>query len=308
KKKAMTRVTKKITVITLYLFPSAEQNEIIEIMSDTVKEEIVREIGDSWYTVKVDGMRDPTGCENISIVIRFLAENYDIKERLLTIATTDTFDALLLTNTVIAEIMKAGLSTFKVLSQCYDGASLMSGRHGGVQKLMQEKLEQEIPYIHCFNHQLHLVIVHAMSSERGVEEFFNVCDSLYKFIRKPTVAVHYKGEKLKGLLEQRWTGHYGTVSVITKSFDSIFELLTEVENTRAHGTDVRIEATGLLKEISAPHFKFIAHMVHKILQLLDAANKMLQAEQTDLLSAVKVIQSASECISKLRSESDFNEL
>nr|XP_014352814.1 PREDICTED: uncharacterized protein LOC106706406 [Latimeria chalumnae] len=35
---------------------------------------------------------------------------------------------------------------------------------------------------------------------------------------------------------------------------------------------------------------------------------MLQAEQTDLLSAVKVIQSTSECISKLRSKSDFNEL
>uniref|UniRef100_H2ZUD4 TTF-type domain-containing protein n=1 Tax=Latimeria chalumnae TaxID=7897 RepID=H2ZUD4_LATCH len=159
------------------------QNEIIEIMSDTVKEEIVREIGNSWYTVKVDGTRDPTGCGNISIVIRFLAENYDIKERLLTRATTDAFDALSLTNTVIAEITKAGISTSKMLSQCYDGASLMSGRHGGVQKLMQEKLEREIPYIHCFNHQLHLVIVHAMSSERGVEEFFNVCDSLYKFIR-----------------------------------------------------------------------------------------------------------------------------
>nr|XP_014352815.1 PREDICTED: zinc finger MYM-type protein 6-like [Latimeria chalumnae] len=196
-----------------------------------VKDEIVREIGDSWYTVKVDGTRDPTGCENISIVIRFLAENYDVKERLLTIATTDAFDALSLTNTVIAEITKAGLSTSKMLSQCYDGASLMSGRHRGVQKLMQKKLEREIPYIHCFNHQLHLVIVHAMSSKRGVEEFFNVYDSLYKFIRKPTVAVHYKGEKLKRLLEQRWTGHYGTVSVIIKSFDSIFELLTEVENT-----------------------------------------------------------------------------
>ncbi|MGH0178978.1 UNVERIFIED_CONTAM: hypothetical protein FKN15_000382 [Acipenser sinensis] len=35
------------------------QNEIIKIMCETVEEEIVRELGDSWYRVK-------TGCENIS--------------------------------------------------------------------------------------------------------------------------------------------------------------------------------------------------------------------------------------------------
>lgn len=41
------------------------QNKIIEIMSETVKEKIVCEIGHSWYTVKT---QDPTGCENISII------------------------------------------------------------------------------------------------------------------------------------------------------------------------------------------------------------------------------------------------
>ncbi|KAJ4945666.1 hypothetical protein JOQ06_023347 [Pogonophryne albipinna] len=56
-------------------------------MSKVVTEHIVEEIGDSFYTVKMDGTRDPTGCENISIVLRFVDENYVIKERLLTIAT-----------------------------------------------------------------------------------------------------------------------------------------------------------------------------------------------------------------------------
>lgn len=41
------------------------QNELIVLMSQQVTEYIVEEIGDSFYTVKMDGTRDPTGCENL---------------------------------------------------------------------------------------------------------------------------------------------------------------------------------------------------------------------------------------------------
>ena len=32
---------------------------------------VKQEIGNSWYTIKVDSTKDPTGVENISIIIRF---------------------------------------------------------------------------------------------------------------------------------------------------------------------------------------------------------------------------------------------
>ena len=71
-----------------------------------------------------------------------------------------------------------------------------------MQKLIQNKYNREVPYIHFFNHQLHLVIVHAISSQSEVGDVFNMCNSLYKFLKKPTVVAQYKGEKLKRLLEQ----------------------------------------------------------------------------------------------------------
>lgn len=177
------------------------QNELIKIMSDILTEEIVHEVSDSWFTIKVDGTRDPTGCENISIVIRFVAEDLEVRERLLTIATADVGDAKTLANTIITELRRVGLSTSKILSQVYDGASVMSGKHGGVQKILQDRLAREIPYVHCFNHQLHLVVINAMSSKGTIKGFFGVCGSLYKVIKKPTVAVHYKGDTLKRLLD-----------------------------------------------------------------------------------------------------------
>ena len=106
-------------------------------------------------------------------------------------ATSKECDALSLNNLVLSELTNIGLSTKKILSQCYDGAGVMSGKHGGMQKVVQDKLNQEALCVHCFNHRLHLVIVHAMSSEGALDYFLNVCNSLYKFLRKPTVAAQY---------------------------------------------------------------------------------------------------------------------
>ncbi|KAL7404136.1 hypothetical protein ABVT39_010269 [Epinephelus coioides] len=281
------------------------QNEMIVLMSEIVTNEIVTEIGDSYYTLIVDGTKDPTGFENVSIVLRYLDMDNEMRERLLVMATAEHYDASSLTNLVLSELRTAGLSTDKILSQCYDGASVMSGKRGGVQKILQEKVNREVPYVHCFTHQLHLVIVHAMSAERALQAFFDVCDMLYRFLRKPTVAAAYTGECLKRLLDQRWTGHLAIVSVIVKSYDAIVQFLADIDSSGHHLMEMKIEAAGLLKAIKDMHFRFTAVMVHRILSLLDPPNKVLQDKKTDLYTGVKVVRSALECVEKLQSDLEF---
>ena len=41
------------------------QNELIAAMSSVVTEGIKNEIGNFWYTIKVDGTKDPTGAKHI---------------------------------------------------------------------------------------------------------------------------------------------------------------------------------------------------------------------------------------------------
>ena len=67
----------ELTRITKTISPQI-QNEIVEIMSKLVTEEIVRQVGDSWYSIKVGGKWDPLGQENIYVVARFVAENYGV--------------------------------------------------------------------------------------------------------------------------------------------------------------------------------------------------------------------------------------
>ena len=64
-------------------------------------------------------------------------------------------DALSLTNVIIKTLEIAGIDPMKILSQCYDGASCMSGDKG-VQRILHEKLGKLIPYIYCFKPQASL--------------------------------------------------------------------------------------------------------------------------------------------------------
>jgi hypothetical protein len=103
-------------------------NDIIQIMTDLVTQTIVDEVGDAKFTIKVDGARDPTGRENISIVIRYVNdESGEIKERLLCLATSEKFGASDLADVIFEQIQSRGLDVKNILSQCYDGAAVMSG-------------------------------------------------------------------------------------------------------------------------------------------------------------------------------------
>jgi hypothetical protein len=151
------------------------------------------------------------------------------------------------------------------------------------------------------------VIVHALSSEDAFRDFFDVCNLLYKFLSKPTVAAQYKGPTLKRLLEQRWAGNLDTVSVILKSHTTLVEFLVDIRKPRINA-EVKMEASGLFESITEPSFLFLANVTHKVLGLMEPPNRMLQAERTDLLTAVQLINSASDCLRLLRSEEEFKKI
>ena len=79
-------------------------------------------------------------------------------ESLIGLPLTENFDADAITSVLLDCINSCGIDPKKMISLCYDGAAVMSGRYGKVQTKIQEALNKRIPYVHCFNHQLHLVL------------------------------------------------------------------------------------------------------------------------------------------------------
>lgn len=184
------------------------QNQIVEAAAFCLRREIATEINAApFFTVMVDGYRDKNGAEVLSIAFRYVSK-FTVKETLLDFICIDNLNAKAIAAAILGTMDKFGLDKTKLISQCYDGAAVMSGKKGGVQKIIADKLERRIPFIHCFNHRLHLVIIDAVSSIQIVKEFFDYIRAIHNFFSLFHVKKEYEGTSISRLLPTRWSGHY----------------------------------------------------------------------------------------------------
>ena len=81
-----------------------------------------------------------------------------IHEYFLTFVEASTLDAKSLTQYIVNTLTKHQLDLTCIVSQGYDGASVMSGHCSGVQTRLKEFAPHAV-YIHCHAHILNLVLV-----------------------------------------------------------------------------------------------------------------------------------------------------
>jgi len=209
----------------------------------------------------------------MSICLRFVIEGKPV-EYLLSNVKLNAVPARSITAKIIKELRERSVEPAHTLSQCYDGAAVMSGCVGGVQMLLSDELKRTPPYVHSFNHRLPLIVMHSMNRISQETEFFNMCKQLYVFFRRQFLSSSYQGHKLKRVFEQRWTGHL-LANVVMENRSEILASLHEAINA---WFDFSVEAAGLRVHVSKPDFPVISVVVVKVLTILQPANAMLQAK------------------------------
>jgi hypothetical protein len=137
----------------------------------------------------------------------------------------------------------------KLLGQGYDGASNMRGEFNGLQKLIHDENPYAF-YIHCFAHQLQLVVIAISKCCSSLEDFFNyvtlIVSSTSASCKRKDLLLHKhrlnllskleSGEILLGRGKQqatslvrpretRWGSHYKTLLRIESMWDSVIEVL-----------------------------------------------------------------------------------
>lgn len=176
----------------LYTSPQI-QNEIIHLVAVTLREKVVSEMKQStFWTLMADGTRDRNGNEILSIAVRYVRDGHPL-ERLLVFEKVEDITAKGLVEVIIEQIESCGLESKKLISQCHDGASVISGKNGGVQKLLQDHFGRTIPYVHCFNHRLHLVVVALVNDTRSCTQFFDQVKLVHNFFSRFKVRRIYEG-------------------------------------------------------------------------------------------------------------------
>ena len=157
-----------------YLSPQI-QNEMIEVISGLVMENLLDEIKDArFYSIMADEVTSHSQ-EQLALCFRFVDSQSNIREEFLAFIKLSVITGKAIAKAIIDWIKENGLVIENCRGQCYDGASNMSSENVGVQARIKQ-LSPRAPYCHCNSHKLSLCICGAC----GIPEIRDVVSTLSK--------------------------------------------------------------------------------------------------------------------------------
>lgn len=286
------------------------QNQIIDILAKELRQSIIDEIRKAdvnWFTILFDGTKDKNRNECISIAARFISNGTPL-EVLLFFETSANLDAGAFTELLLESLQTYGLDAKNIISQCYDGAAVMNGYKTGVAQRLQENLKKPIPYVHCFNHRLHLIVIDTIKQISSAKEFFDQLQLIYVVFNKPEIRKLYEGKAVKSLLDTRWNGHKQASKAILENYTEIIATLQQVENDRKLGIDGDVIATciGILKVITQKCFVFFLVFINEFLSVISPADTAFQKREIGYHRAVPILEAVKSSIEEFRESKKFD--
>jgi len=246
-----------------------------------------------------------------------------VLERFLGLKHIEKCTSIALKEALVGMISSHKLSMSMIRGQGYDGASNMRGEFNGVQKLVRDQNPYAF-YVHCFAHQLQLVVVAVSTSTPAIADFFNYVPLIVNTVgascmRKDILlAKHHDSllEKLenceiatgRGLNQEsslarpggtRWGSHLKILLRILVMWEAILEVLEIVKKDSIKPTCTG-GAFGLISKMESFDFVFIMHLMIEILSTTDTLSRALQRKDQDIVEAMHSIMSVKETLQDMR--------
>lgn len=285
------------------------QNEILNCILDVCRDHISSEINQtSFVSVMADDTTDISEQTQMVIVFRYeLCQS--VYERFWGFFRPENQTADGLSKCLLNEINKIVKNdTSKLIAQTYDGANVMRGETGGV----QTKLKQIFPnahFVHCYAHQLNLVMKRATSAIRQVRIFFANLSGIPAFFSTSPLRLGILNKHLNAHIPRpsatRWNFNIRTVNSVYENKDNLIKCFEELQSTNT--TDKTIQAsTGMLQLLKNETFLFWLELFHQIMPHVDILYNQLQSRNIDPVKIQNALNTFYENISSIRNSSYCN--
>jgi len=300
---------------------SDSQNALIEAAARCVLSKIQKAIIESgMYAVISDCCTDMV-TDNLSVCVRYIDMDAGVvNERFLqfTELSSNELDAASVTEKIISVLQQGSrfqVPLQKCVAQSSDGASVMSGKENGVQKLLRDAVGNPCLFVHCYAHRLNLVLSVASTEVQCSKVFFDLLKKLIAFIngscirknifaklqlndpQKPSVLV------LPDLCYHKWNFRERAISVVHKRYSHVLETLDYIAQNGK--PDERSEAEGLLGQLKMSVNVCLLVLLSDLFTQLGSLSDVLQSEKCDLASALHLASAQTECLKMKRSDSHF---
>ncbi|RID52634.1 hypothetical protein BRARA_G00086 [Brassica rapa] len=288
--------------------------DIAHCFAEEVIKSIIEKIDHDVFGLLVDESADVSDKEQMAVVFRFVDKSGIVKERFISIIHVAETSSAYLKSAIDSLFSKLGLSIKKLRRQGYDGASNMKGEYNGLRSLILRE-NTSAYYVHCFAHQLQLVVVAVAKKHFEVGGFFDMISLLLNVVgasckRKYKIKEDHrkmieedildgKINTGKGLNQEvaiqrpgqtRWGSHYRTLLRLIELFSPIINVLKHIQNEGLEDSKRR-QAYGLLVYFQDFDFVFYLEMMVHLLGLTDSLSKALQQRDQDILNAMSLVKS-----------------
>ncbi|XP_063050679.1 zinc finger MYM-type protein 1-like [Engraulis encrasicolus] len=191
----------------------------------------------------------------------------------------------------------------KLICQAYDGASVMRGATGGVQKRIKEDYPNA-HYIHCYAHQLNLIMEQATSHISKVRNFFSDLGGFASFFsrspKRTSVLDEMVSRRLPTSSKVRWNFHSRAVNTVFEHREDLIKCFHAIRDSGDFDEITVREAGAYARILEDPDFRFFLQLFHQIMPLVDTLYARLQKRSIDSVYIKRCIQRFQEDIQKIR--------
>jgi hypothetical protein len=124
------------------------QNELIDLLGNMVREWIRSEVQESGvFCLLCDESRDVSKDEQLAVVLWYVLHG-KVYERFLSMTPLKNLSSEGIADDICQVLTRNYISLLDCVSQTYDGVSVMSSKHQGVQKRIRDISPKSL-YVHC---------------------------------------------------------------------------------------------------------------------------------------------------------------
>lgn len=282
------------------------QNELLDCMLSVVKEHIIQEaLSMDFISIQADETTDiATQCQLV-LVLRYIDAKNNVQERFFEFIPLHSANADSIA-TALQErlaVILPGDQKNKLISQAYDGASVMRGATSGVQKQIQD-LYPNAYYIHCYAHQLNLIMQQATSQIPKVRLFFAILGGFASFFarspKRTDVLDKVVAHRLPTSSSVRWNFHSRAVNTVFEHREDLIRRFETMRDSDDFDSVTMREAAGFAALLEDQDFKYFLTLFHNIMPHVDLLYAKLQKKDIDSVHIKGSIQQFQRDIQQIR--------
>ncbi|XP_051985508.1 zinc finger MYM-type protein 1-like [Xyrauchen texanus] len=280
-------------------------------MLAVVREHIVEEVKSAnFVAIQADETTDVSTQTQLVLVLRYIDPNNKVQERFFEFLPISESTSISIAIVLLERLngLFADDEKVKLIAQAYDGASVMRGEKAGVQQKVREHFKNA-HYVHCYAHQLNLIMQQATSRIKTVNIFFSDLSGIATFFsrspKRTSILDQTVARRLPRASSTRWNFNSRVVNTVYENRDDLIQCFEAIRTGSLGSFDqptVR-EASGYVRMLHDEDFIFFLWLFHKIMPHVDTLYQKLQKKDIDAVFIKRALDSFTNSVQAIRDSS-----